>query len=97
MVKADLMGTMLEKSSRKRKICRYQRPAKCCRATMTRDTTTSAPNRILVRQFTSRSNRPIWGADTGQSTQGLVRVSIGYRRTSFWNIFKWSCRSEMVM
>lgn len=54
-----LMGTMLEKSRRKRKIWRYQRPAKCCRATMTRDTTTRAPNRILVRQFTSRSNRPI--------------------------------------
>lgn len=53
-----LMGTMLEKRSRKRKIWRYQRPAKCWRATMTRDTTTSAPKRILVKQFTSRSNKP---------------------------------------
>lgn len=42
-------------------ICRYQRPAKCCRATMTIETTTKAPKRILVRQFTSRSNRPICG------------------------------------
>lgn len=54
---------MLENRSRKRMICRYQRPAKCCKATMTSDTTTSAPNRIFVRQFTSRSNRPILGTE----------------------------------
>lgn len=57
---SNLMGTMLEKSSRKRKIWRYQRPAKCCRATMTRDTTTRATNRILVKQFTSRSIKPTY-------------------------------------
>lgn len=62
---AHLMGMMLENKRRKRMICRYQRPAKCCRATMTSDTTTRAPKRILVRQFTSRSNRPIWGQDGG--------------------------------
>lgn len=56
----DLMGTMWEKRSKKRKIWRYQRPAKCWRATMTSDTTTSAPNKILVKQFTSRSNKPTW-------------------------------------
>lgn len=56
--RTHLMGTMWEKRSRKRKIWRYQRPAKCWRATMTRDTTTRAPNRIFVRQFTSRSNKP---------------------------------------
>lgn len=54
-----LMGMMFENSSRNLMICRYQRPAKCWRATMTRDTTTRAPNRILVRQFTSKSKRPI--------------------------------------
>lgn len=58
---AYLMGMMLENKRRKRMICRYQRPAKCCRATMTSDTTTRAPKRIFVRQFTSRSNRPICG------------------------------------
>lgn len=58
---AYLMGMMLENKRRKRMICRYQRPAKCWRATMTRDTTTKAPKRIFVRQFTSRSNRPICG------------------------------------
>lgn len=51
-------------------ICKYQRPAKCCRATITSDTTTSAPNRILVRQFTSRSNRPIWSQK--HRVQGVV-------------------------
>lgn len=59
-LKSHLIGTMLEKSSRKRKIWRYQRPTKCCRATITSDTTTRAPNRILVKQFTSKSNRPTY-------------------------------------
>lgn len=57
-LKLYLMGTMLENSSKKRKIWRYQSPAKCCRATMTSDNTTRATNKILVRQFTSRSNKP---------------------------------------
>ena len=56
------MGTMWEKSSRKRNIWRYQRPAKCWRATITSDTTTRAPNRILVKQFTSKSNKPTYHA-----------------------------------
>lgn len=60
------MGTIWEKSSRKRKICRYQRPAKCCRPTMTSDTTTRAPNRILVKQLTSKSNKPTWHEQQGQ-------------------------------
>lgn len=59
-LKSYLMGTMLEKSNRKRKIWRYQRPAKCWRATITSDTTTRAPNRILVKQFTSKSNKPTY-------------------------------------
>lgn len=63
---AHLMGMMLENKRRKRMICRYQRPAKCWRATMTSDTTTRAPKRIFVRQFTSRSNRPICGTAHGQ-------------------------------
>lgn len=76
-----LMGTMLEKSRRKRKIWRYQRPAKCCRATMTRDTTTRAPNRILVRQFTSRSNRPICN-----STSHTVECD-RFKRFGLWSKF----------
>lgn len=72
-----LIGTMLEKSRRKRKIWRYQRPAKCCRATMTSDTTTRAPNRIFVRQFTSRSNRPIWNSTS--HTEWVWHLFLGFR------------------
>lgn len=66
-LKSHLMGTIWEKSSRKRKICRYQRPAKCCRPTMTSDTTTRAPNRILVKQLTSKSNKPTYHEQQGQT------------------------------
>lgn len=69
---AHLMGMMLENRRRKRMICRYQRPAKCWRATMTSDTTTRAPKRIFVRQFTSRSNRPIWGTKENLSSAGAT-------------------------
>lgn len=64
-------------------ICRYQRPAKCCRATMTSDTTTSAPNRILVRQFTSRSKRPIWGRSTGCRGSWCSPHLCGERKSDF--------------
>lgn len=80
---AHLMGMMLENRSRKRMICRYQRPAKCCRATMTSDTTTSAPNRILVRQFTSRSKRPIWGQSTGCRGSWCSPHLCGERKSDF--------------
>lgn len=76
---AHLMGMMLENKRRKRMICRYQRPAKCWRATMTSDTTTRAPKRIFVRQFTSRSNRPIWGTKESPRLAGAAHSPPGER------------------
>lgn len=76
---AHLMGMMLENKRRKRMICRYQRPAKCWRATITSDTTTRAPKRIFVRQFTSRSNRPIWGTKQSPRLAGAAHSPPGER------------------